>query len=475
MEVGLNTETWRQTVARLERIPVWALPYQFILVIGLGFLFTFYDIFDSNVSFIQTCVSIIPGFKSEMAGQYLGMPILMNLLGYVVGTLVLSPISDKIGRRNMLLITMLITGLGSLCTAFTTSYWAFVVFRGITGIGIGADLAVVNTYIAEVAPTKTRAKYTALIFIFSALGALVAVWIGLWLTTPAAPFPAGLPFALGASLPYGWRIMYWIGAVLALIAVLMRFRLPESPRWLLAVDRGEEAERVVAEMEATAARHAPLPQPVSVSVQWVPAKPNPYGDILNNATYIRRVVLLFCVWLFSYVTVYGFSGGMTSLLVGLHYDEGEAGMITAVGVFGMVLSAVFAYWFGERLERKVWLILSALTTILGGVLIGLAGSNLTLAMVGSVILFLGENFWVPIAYAWTSENFPARARTSGFALVDGVGHIGAGIGIWAIAPLVAPLGALKGFLFISGFLFVAAVIALFGVRTKDRTLEEISP
>ncbi|WP_081411946.1 MFS transporter [Alicyclobacillus herbarius] len=435
----------------------------------------FYDIFDSNVSFIQTCASVIPGFKPDMVGQYVGMPILMNLLGYVVGTLVLSPMADKIGRRNVLLITMLITGLGSLCTALTTSYWAFVLFRGFTGIGVGADLAVVNTYIAEVAPTKTRAKYTALIFVFSALGALLAVWVGLCLTTPGAPFPSGLPFAVGGSLAYGWRIMYWIGAVLALIAILMRIQLSESPRWLLAVDHMEEADRVVQGMEEMASRYTTLPDVVPVQFIWTEAKANPYADLFANGTYLRRILLLFFVWLFSYITVYGFSGGMTSLLVGLHYGEGEAGMITAVGVIGMVLSALLAFWIGEKLERKAWLVISALTTMVGGVIIGLAGHNLPVAMIGSIILFLGENFWVPIAYAWTSENFPARARTSGFGLVDSVGHVGAGIGIWAIAPLVTPMGVTKGFLFISGFLFIAALIALVGIRTKDRALEEVSP
>lgn len=103
----------------------------FLFTIGLGFLFTFYDIFDINVSFIQTCTQIVPkclagpppgatslppGFVE--ASDKLGLPVLWNLIGYVIGALSLGPLADRFGRRNMLLVTLVITGVGSLFTAF---------------------------------------------------------------------------------------------------------------------------------------------------------------------------------------------------------------------------------------------------------------------------------------------------------------------------------------------------------------------
>src|ERR1700761_9261815 len=100
-------------LARLDRIDVWSLPWLFIGVIGLGFLFTFYDIFDINVSFIQTCVALKPGCTPETALGALKVPVVLNLAGYVVGTLVLSPLADRVGRRNMLMVTMALTGIGS--------------------------------------------------------------------------------------------------------------------------------------------------------------------------------------------------------------------------------------------------------------------------------------------------------------------------------------------------------------------------
>src|SRR5579859_587151 len=143
--------TAASVIARLDRIPIWSLSYLFIGIIGVGFLFTFFDIFDITVSFIQTCTQIVPGCNTANSSTYLGLPVELNLAGYVVGALILSPLADRFGRRNMLVFTLLLTGIGSLYNAFVGDYTSFIIARTITGIGIGADLALVNTYINEMA------------------------------------------------------------------------------------------------------------------------------------------------------------------------------------------------------------------------------------------------------------------------------------------------------------------------------------
>src|SRR5437763_15270233 len=119
-------------IARQDRIPIWSLSYLFIGIIGVGFLFTFYDIFDITVSFIQTCTQIVPNCNPANSATYLGLPVELNLAGYVVGALVLSPLADRFGRRNMLLFTLLLTGIGSLYTVFVNDYTNFVIARTIT-------------------------------------------------------------------------------------------------------------------------------------------------------------------------------------------------------------------------------------------------------------------------------------------------------------------------------------------------------
>lgn len=472
----MQQPTPRSVVARLDRIPVWSLPSLFIWVIGAGFLFTFFDIFDINVSFIQTCVQIAPHCTPQNASGSLGTPVLLSLVGYVVGTLVLSPLADRFGRRDMLLVTMAVTGIGSLLTAFTNDLTTFTAARFVTGLGIGADLAIVNVYISEMAPTGGRARYTALIFVMSSLGAFLGIWLGLLLTTPSTPLPLGLPVALaGPRFESGWRVMYVIGALLAVVGVLLRFQLPESPRWLLSRGRAAEAGAVVTTMEERAERRAALPRPTDEPDTETAALDISYPTILRSSVYLRRAALLLAVWLIAYVTVYGFGAGFTSVLATLRYPPPEAGLIAAVGVLGFIASALCAFALGERLERKRWLPLAALLTLVGAVLVALGGQVLALSFIGAIIVFFGFNLWVPMTYSWSAENFPTRARTTGFALVDGVGHVGGGIGLVLIAPLIPNLGALGSMLLITAFLVVASILAQFGTDTRNRRLDEVSP
>ncbi len=502
---GTTSSSAAALIARQDRIPIWSLSYLFIGIIGVGFLFTFFDIFDINVSFIQTCTQIVdkctvgplgPGVPlpagAVLASDKLGLPVLMNLVGYVIGALILSPLADRFGRRDMLLITLIITGLGSLYNALVGDYTNFIIARTITGIGVGADLALVATYINEVAPSNGRAKYTSLIFIMSALGALAGIWLGLILTTPPESFPEGLSFAQAkvalSPLPPGpttliqftgdgWRYMYGIGALLALIGIVLRFRLPESPRWLISQGRIEEAERIVNEMEQRALRRLPSLPPIASEIDTPIGEKNlTYAQLLSNPLYLRRTVLLFCMWFIAFITVYTIGAGLTTVLNGLGYAPPEAGMVAAVGVFGFVGVAVFDYFFGEVLERKLWLPISAVLTIIGGVIIAASGSsNFWVTAVGSIILFIGFNLFVPMAWAWSAENYPTRARATGFALVDGIGHVGGGVGIILIAGNIATLGTTGTFLVIGGCLVVAAIIAQFGTATRSKRLDEVSP
>src|SRR5207248_10189942 len=97
--VGAGTRsTGAAVIARLDRIPICSLSYLFIGIIGIGFLFTFFDIFDITVSFIQTCTQIVSGCTPPTAANYLGLPVELNLVGYVIGALILAPLSDRFGR-----------------------------------------------------------------------------------------------------------------------------------------------------------------------------------------------------------------------------------------------------------------------------------------------------------------------------------------------------------------------------------------
>ena len=469
--------TARSILARLDRIDVWSMPFLFIGIIGTGFLFAFYDVFDINVSFIQSCVALKHGCTPANALTAMRIPIVLNLVGYVIGALVLAPISDRIGRRNMLLITMLVTGAGALYNALAPDYTNFVLARVLTGIGVGADLAIVNTFVGEVAPRRNRARWISMIFVMSSLGALLGIWLGLFLTTPPAPWPNGLSFAqAGPGFTDGWRWMYAIGALLALVGIALRVQLPESPRWLVGRGRFEQANSVVSDMERIASKHGPLaPVDEDVPVDMPITGRVPFTALLGRRVYALRVLQLLSVWFLAYVTVFAFGAGFTTFLTSLKYPPPQAGLIVAVGALGFLACALFATAFAERLERKLWLPIGAVITLIGGVIVAEAGTSRTLAFIGAAVVFFGFNVWVPMTYTLSTESFPTRARATGFGLVDGVGHLGGGIGVLLIAPLIPKLTVLQAFLVVGAFLVGAAVLAQFSVRTRGRRYEEVSP
>jgi MFS family permease len=159
-------------------------------------------------------------------------------------------------------------------------------------------------------------------------------------------------------------------------------------------------------------------------------------------------------------------------------------MLAALGTFGFIASAIFAYYFGEKLERKFWLPISAVLTVIGALLMGIfTSSNFTLAAIGAIVTFFGFNLWVPMTYTWTTEHYPTRARATGFALGDSLGHLGGGVGILLLAgnipSLLDSLGKDSGptviLMLICIGLVLAAIVALFGTATRQKRLDEVSP
>jgi MFS family permease len=418
----------------------------------------------------------VPRCLPQTAGQYLGLPAVANLTGYVVGALLFGLLADRFGRRDLLVLTMVIAGLGSFYTAFVNDYANFIVARALTGVGVGADLVLVNTYISELAPTRARVKYSALIFILAACGATVSVWLGLYLTTPPVPFPSGLPFAVASEhFTSGWRVLYGIGALLTPGGLLLRMDLPESPRWLLSQGRLTEAENVVARMERRAlTRVRELPSVVIGKAAYDKKSKTGYIEIFRDRQYIKRTVILLVIWLAGYITVYSLVAGQTVLLTGLGYSTPEAGMISATGTAGSVFCGLVVYFWGERFERSTWIMLAAGLSLLGGGVVMLSSFSLGLAFLGAFLLSTGSYHWLPATYTWTTENYPTRARASGFALANGIGHMG-GIGVYVLVPATLHLGSLLAFLLISCFLMVAAGLAFFGPMIKGKRLEDVSP
>ena len=169
--------------------------------------------------------------------------------------------------------------------------------------------------------------------------------------------------------------------MLALVGVLYASSCLKSARWLIARGRFDAAAKVIETMQRRASRRVflrPVQRPAVIRIDH---ETLPYSAVLGDPVYLGRVFLLFAMWFVAYITLYSIGAGFTTILVSLHYPPPEADLIAAVGTFGFVLCAVVAFAYGERMERKAWLPVSAALTVIGGVIVALAGNQVGLSVV----------------------------------------------------------------------------------------------
>jgi MFS transporter, putative metabolite:H+ symporter len=444
-----GTRRAAEVLARQDRIHVWALPWRYLAIIGTGYFFTFYDISDIGFAIpqIQTQLHL-----SGNEATFLALAI--GLIGYAVGSVVIGTLADRFGRFRMLIVTIVLTAIGSFGDAAAGSLTVLVVFRFITGMGVGADLNLVSTYVGELAPARLRGRISVLTFLVGIIGQAVTPLIAL---------------ALIPGLHDGWRWLFIIGGVIAVIALIARFELPESPRWLVLHGRVDEADTLVAEMEERATvRAGRLPQPDVGEVDLRAGLP--YADLLKPP-YVGRVLVFLAMWFFWYIGNYGFLGDAADLFKNQGLSAGTAYL--AIGAVGYPVGAALMVWLIDRYERKLLLLGSTMVWAAGMVVIGLALSE-ALVIVGAFLASTALGMFLQAGYTYTAESFPTRARASGFALCDGIGHGGGALGGLELPALVASVSFFAGFAAIGVTGLIAGLIALAGPAASGISLERVS-
>ncbi len=214
--------------AVLERLPLSTWHRRIVVLVGIGCFFDLYDVFLGGV--------LAPILATEFALDSTGKAAVVasGFLGMFVGANVLSVLADRLGRRRVFLLNLVTYSVFSLLAAFSPNIEVFLVLRFLTGIGLGAELVLVDTYLAEFLPARVRGRYIAWAYTVGFVGVPVAALLGGRLV--AAQQIAGIA---------GWRWLLVAGSLGALFVVVMRRVLPESPRWLESRGRFAESERTV--------------------------------------------------------------------------------------------------------------------------------------------------------------------------------------------------------------------------------------
>jgi len=438
-------------LARLDRIPVWPYEKRLLWVVGAGYFFAFFDIV--TISFALPVIAT--QFHSSKGA--VSLSVTSSLIGYIIGAIGDAQVADRWGRKLSLAVSVTLFSVGTALAALSWNVTSLIVFRFISGLGIGAEIAAVTTYLGEISPAPLRGRYTS------------------WATTCAYAGFAVVPFIARVLVPNfaaGWRILFAIGALGGVTILFMRRGLPASPRWLVSQGRTEEATQLVAEAEQTARdnldEHEELPAPEPVPDE-APAERFPIRTLLRQPM-AGRLMLFVGIWFVYYIGNYGWLTLAPTLFTDKGYSLADSTSYLIVSGIGFLAGAFATTRFSDRFERKYTAALFATVWALSLLVIGLAVSPAIIIVFG-FIASTTVGLLVPLLYTYTAEHFATPARATGVALTDGLGHIGG-----ALAPLIV-LGANSVWGFSGAFIVMAATgvvtagLVLLGIQATGRSLE----
>ncbi|WSQ09525.1 MFS transporter [Streptomyces sp. NBC_01231] len=460
--------------ARLDRLP-WS-RWHWTIVIGLG---TVWILDGLEV----TVVGNIAGRLSEpgsglpiTSGQVTGIAAALYVAGACLGALFWGRLTDKWGRKKLFMITLAVYLAATALTSVSFDTWWFLTFRFLTGFGIGGEYAAINSAIDELIPAQYRGRVDLMINGSFWLGAVGGSLLSI-LALNTDFFAANV----------GWRLTFALGAVLALVILLVRRHVPESPRWLLIHGRDEEAERIVSSIEkrVEAETGEPLPRPegeITIhqrrSVSFVEIGRTVFSD------YRRRAVLGFSLFIgqaFLYNAItFGFGAILTTF-----YDvpTGDTGYYFAVIAVGNFFGPLLLGKLFDTVGRKVMI---SSTYLLSGLLLfgtawlfdrgSLSAGTLT-ACWCAVLFFASAG--ASSAYLTVSEVFPMETRAMSIAFFYALGTAAGGIsgpllfaeltGTGKVGDTVLAFQIGAALMCLAGL--VAAALA---VRAERRSLEDIA-
>lgn len=434
---------------RLDRLPWTGKHSKLLFGSGVGWALDAMDI--GLISFIMVAV------VAEWQPSQLGLSVLSSIgfVGMAVGASLGGLLADRLGRRQVFALTMLVYGILTGLSALSTGLVMLIVLRFFVGIGLGGELPIASTLVTEFAPRKIRARVVVALESFWAVGWLAAACIGYFLVP---------------NVDDGWRWALALGMIPAAWSLVVRFGLPESVRFLESKDRHAEAEAVVTDFESAAGITTPEANK-AVDVADDPAPATTWRDLWGHR-FRRTTISLWLVWFGVNFSYYGAFIWLPTLL---HQNGMEVVKsfefvlwMTLAQLPGYLAAAILVEVWGRRATLVTFLGGSALGAILFGnapaiadaIAPGEAGVAYAVTLGSACLLsFFNLGAWGAL-YALTPEVYPTTVRASGAGSATAFGRIAA-----MLAPLLVPVineaGGLTVLFILFGVMFLLAMTAAF--------------
>lgn len=467
------TESFTTNVpARLDRLP-WS-RFHWLVVAALGITWILDGLEVTLVGSLSPAISEGLGLSTTQ----IGLTGSAYILGAVLGALVFGRLTDTFGRRRLFTITVGVYLLATIATGFAWDFWSFMLFRFLTGAGIGGEYGAVNSAIQELIPARRRG--------YTDLAINGSFWVG------AALGAMGSLVVLDPEIidqAWGWRLAFIIGGMLALIVIYIRRYIPESPRWLMTHGHPEEALAVVESIERRIEQESGKPLSPTSELPTLRLRPmrTSWFDIARSLVirHPKRTVLglvLMATQAFCYNAIFF----TYALILTKFYDVPAS----AIGWFilpfaaGNFLGPLLLGHFFDSVGRKPMI---SLTYGLAGVLLCITGWLFSIGVLSApaqtaawTVIFFFASAGASAAYLTVGESFPLETRAVTISLFYAFGTLLGGVGGPALFGALIDTGErgqiFLGYLFGGGLMILAAIVEQFlGVAAERKPLEEIAP
>lgn len=456
----MTTETSQapSIAARLDRLPMTRLHFAAVGVIGLGLFFDQYE------NFLAATIATVLKKDFALGPDELKLLLASAFIGQFIGALFMGRLADRYGRRTAFMINLALYSAMSLAGAFSPNAAFLVATRFIAGIGIGGEFALADSYLSDILPKNVRGKYISLAYVVSFLGVPVVGFAARWLTPHV--------FDIGGTEVQGWRLLFFFGAFGSLAVWLVRRGLPESPRWLEAQGRYDEADAIVRRLEAQAVAEGKVLAEPDAALRLVKSTSIAIRDLFRPP-YRRRTVML---WIVSALEVFGYYGFGTIaplVLLAKGYSIQTSLLFVALSYIGYPLGAAIAVPIVERIERRYLVIGSAGLMAAFGLWFGFAASPVQIVLAGFCYT-LASNLFSNAYHVYLADSYPTAIRGTAAGAAYSLSKLVTAFLPFVLLPILDERGSVWVFAVVAAAMLALMItVAVLGHRSTGRSADEV--
>jgi putative MFS transporter len=431
---------------RLDRLPFGKAHKRILALIAAGMFFDAMELYLAG----GVLGALVKSGYSNVAlnAQF----IAWTFYGLVIGSFLAGVLGDRYGRRFCYQLNLAIFGIASLAAAAAPSMDILIVCRFFMGVGLGAEIVIGYGTLSEFAPAAVRGRVIGTLSMLTNVSVFAAPFLGFWIIPN-----------------FGWRWMFVIVGIGALIVWVLRKNMPESPRWLEAQGRFEEADRVVRELEIGAGVEPAKQSTATVRQEPVPISIVFSGPLLGRTLIgiLLNVVMGFCL--------YGFLAWLPTIFVKQGFSIVSSLGWTAVMAIGGPVGGLIGLMVADRFGRKWTVVVASLVAAAMGIRYPMIHDPNELMAVGFVLV-TASYVIVAVGFAlWVPELYDTRYRMRGAAVCSTAGRLVTAVIQSIIVALLAWNGVTGVVWVLAALLLIQAVVfALFAVETRQQSLETIA-